>query len=145
MNTIEEIIKYSQEGQLEKWVDEFLRGEGKNIPFADGLKKEKRYWYGPIEFPLNKLTRCCGPEEEMRYKVSQEHWERKTGEMRKHIESGGEFPPLIAEYKNKILTVNDGNHRMGAYEKLGLKKAWIIFWCSSEKDFGEMKDLLEHS
>jgi len=32
----------SQE-QLAEWVDNFLRGEGKNIPLADGLKKQKRW------------------------------------------------------------------------------------------------------
>jgi len=144
MTSIQEIIKCAENGQLENWVDSFLRGEGKNIPFADGLKKQKRYWHGPVQFPLEKLSRCCGPEEEMKYKVSKEHWERKTDAMADYINAGAEFPPLIAEYKNETFTISDGNHRFGTYEKMGLKKHWVIFWCSSEEEFEEMKRIINN-
>lgn len=139
MTSINEIIKYAENGKLEDWVDAFLRGEGKNIPFADGLKKQKRYWYGPIHASLKKLSRCCGPEKEMEYKVSEDHWERKTSAMAEYLKNGGEFPPLIAEYKDGSFIINDGNHRFGTYEKMGLEKHWVIFWCSSPEEFNEMK------
>jgi hypothetical protein len=52
MATMEEVAKYAQDGQLEGWIDAFLRAEGNNVPLADGLKKQKRYWIGPLQFPL---------------------------------------------------------------------------------------------
>ena len=43
--------KHARNGQLEHWIDAFLRAEGNNVPLADGLKKQKRYWIGPCNFP----------------------------------------------------------------------------------------------
>ena len=139
---IDEIRQSAQNGQLEDWIDAFLRAEGVNIPMADGLKKRKRYWIGPIQLPLKRLTRCCGPEEEMEYRESLEIWNKRIDSLVGHIQSGGELPPFIAQYRQGVFSIRDGSHRYGAYEKLGREQYWTLIWCDSEEAFAEMKATL---
>jgi len=139
MSIIEQITKDAQNGQIEDWIDAFLRAEGKNVPLADGLKKQERYWVGPEQVPLKRLTRSCGPEEEMEYRVSTDNWIKKTDLLIEHIKSGGELPPLIVQYGKGVFSIRDGNHRYEAYKKFGLKTCWTLIWCDSEEAFEEMK------
>ncbi len=141
---IKNIMEFAREGRLEDWIDSFLRTEGKNVALADGLKKTKRYWTGPIEFPINNLLRCCGPEENMEYKVSLDHWNIKTESLIKFIKSDGELAPLIAQYKNGIFSLRDGNHRHEAYKKLDYETCWTLIWCDSKEEFEKMKKSFNH-
>ncbi len=143
MATIEEITKYARHGQLEDWVDAFLRADGNNVPLADGLNKQRRYWIGPIQVPLKRLARCCGPEEEMEYRESLECWNKKTGSLIEYIKSGGKLAPFIAQYSKGIFSIRDGNHRHGACEKLGLDRYWTLIWCDSEEDFEEGRNIVD--
>jgi len=122
MATIEEIITYAQNGQIESWIDTFLRAEGNNVLLADGLKKYPRYWLGPVQILLEKMTRCCGPEEGIEYRESSAVWSSRVEALVQHIRSDGQLPPFIVAYDKGILSVRDGNHRYGAYEKKGQKK-----------------------
>ncbi len=142
MATIEEVTEYAHNGQLEDWIDAFLRAEGNNVPLADGLKKQKRYWIGPLQFPLKRLSRCCGPEEEMEYRVSLEDWNGKVASLIEYIKSGGELAPFIVQYRQGIFSIRDGSHRYGAFEKMSLKTYWTLIWCDSEEAFEEMKTKL---
>ncbi len=121
MALIEEIAKQVRNGQVEDWIDAFLRAEENNVPLADGLKKQKRCWIGPLQFPLKTLVRCCGPEEGMEYQESLEDWNRKFDSLVEYIQSGGELPPFIVQSRTGIFSIRDGSHRYGAYEKLGGK------------------------
>src|SRR5712671_868243 len=145
MATIEEVTEYAHNGQLEDWIDAFLRAEGNNIPLADGLKNQKRYWIGPLQLPLKRLVRCCGPEEEMEYRVSLEDWNTKVGSLIEYIQSGGELPPFIVQYRQGIFSLQDGSHRYGAYEKLSRETYWTLIWCDSEEAFEEMKAAIDHA
>jgi uncharacterized ParB-like nuclease family protein len=144
MATIEEIQKYAHNGQLEDWIDAFLRAEGNNVPLADGLKKQKRYRIGPLQFPLKKLRRYCGPEEEMEYRVTLENWNKKTDSLIEHIQSDGELAPFIAQYSKGLFSIRDGNHRYGAYERMGRETYWTLIWCDSEEAFEEMKKAIKY-
>ena len=128
--------------QLSEWVDTFLRGVGNNIPLADGLKKQKRYWIEAPQFPLNKLVRCCGPEETMEYKESLENWNKRINSLVEYMESGEKFSPFIATYKDGIFSVRDGAHRYGACEKIGLQSHDTLIWCDSEEDFYKAKKII---
>lgn len=139
MALIEGITKCAHNSRLEDWIDAFLRAEGNNVPLADGLKKQKRYWIGPLLFPLKSLVRCCGPEEEMEYKVSVENWNTKVGSLMEYIQSGGELPPFIVQYRQGVFSIRDGSHRYGACDKLGQETYWALIWCDSEEAFAEMK------
>ena len=122
-----------KEAQVSEHVDTFLRGEGNNIPLADGLQKQKRYWIGPVNFPLDRLVRSCGPEESMEYKESEEGWNSRLNSLVKHIEGGGRFFPLIATYTDGLFSVRDGNHRYGALKKLGIKSHPTYIWSDTEE------------
>lgn len=144
MAAMEEITKYAQNGQLEGWIDAFLRAEGNNVPLADGLQKQKRYWIGPLQFPLKRLLRSCGPEEEMEYRESSEHWNQKIDSLIEYIKSDGELAPFIVQYSQGLFSIRDGNHRHGACEKLRLEKYWTLIWCDSEEAFEEMKRAIDY-
>src|SRR5215467_8918438 len=58
-------------GRVGEWVHAFLSsGLGANPPMAIGLRKQQRWWIGPVLIPLASLTRICGPEPEMEYHIS---------------------------------------------------------------------------
>lgn len=45
-------------GQIEIWVDRYLRTSIRpNVPLADGLQLERRWWVGPRLMSLDQLTR----------------------------------------------------------------------------------------
>ena len=41
-------IEYSQRGEIDEWIQLFLRNDGKNVALADGLLQKKRYYIGPV-------------------------------------------------------------------------------------------------
>jgi len=129
---------------LEEWIDTWLRAAGNNVALADGLKKQKRYWIGPIRFPLEKLARCCGPEEEMEFREPVERWNQRIDSLVEQIQSGVGLAPFIATYGNGTYSIRDGNHRYGAYKKLGLKTYWTIIWCDTKDDFEKVKSSLNY-
>ncbi|SYX83959.1 conserved protein of unknown function [Paenibacillus alvei] len=38
------------------------------------------------------------------------------------------MPPLIAENRNGCISIRDGNHRLGALQKLKKDKCYLIIW-----------------
>lgn len=125
-------------GRIDEWVNEFLTsGVGANPPMAIGLRKQRRWWIGPIPVPVNSLTRLCGPEPDMLYRQSLEGWERRVTA----IMTGApeHLPPLILEYRgpDAPLGMCDGAHRHEALRRLGVSHVWVLIWCNSEADFIE--------
>lgn len=109
---LEEAQAFAQVDCIEEWVHIFLKTVGENRGLSDGLKLQKRYWLGPTFLPLDELNRCCGPEPEMEYYNNPEDWEKHINRFTALLLDGWEYPPLIAEHKEGILTVRDGNHRL---------------------------------
>jgi len=135
MNLIEQALDFSKKGNIEEWVYLFLLGEGKNTPLSEGLRKQKRYWIGPIEIELSLLPTIVGYESHKEYKESLESWNRRISSMIKDIETGWIPAPLIAEYRKEGLSLRDGNHRQGALVEVGFKKYHTIIWFNSKEDF----------
>ena len=134
---------FAQEGKIEDWVHAFLTTEGKNIPLSDGMKKQKRYWNGPVMVPLSRLVRVCGPEEHMKFKTPHDSWTRKTDNMAQYMTDGWKSAPLIVHYEHGSLILSDGNHRYEAFMKRGIQEYWTIIWCDSEDDLVNAKELLK--
>lgn len=128
MSTLKEAMEYASNGDIETWIHLFLNGEGDNIGLSEGLKMKKRYWVGPIEVDINCLDRVVGPELNMEYVENEDWWNYNINEICKRIEDGWDMPPLIAENRNGTLSVRDGNHRLGALEKLKRVKCFLIIW-----------------
>lgn len=129
-----ESIEYAKENKINEWVDDFLRTEGKNKALANGLKKQKRFWFGPEQFPLSDLKRCCGPEKDMEYYEDAAAWKNRVDKLISYIRKGNELPPLIVHYVNGELSIRDGSHRYEAYVKIGFDKYWTLIWFDSKSD-----------
>jgi hypothetical protein len=122
-------------GQTDEWVHTFLSsGLGANQPMALGLRKQRRWWIGPVPVPLASLTRICGPEPEMEYRTSQDAWEAHVSTiMAVELE---ELPPIILEYRGSApLGLCDGSHRHEAMRRCGADVIWALIWCNTESDY----------
>ena len=118
------------------WVGEFLASRGSdNATLAAGLAQHKTWWLGPLQVPLSELTQLAGPEDEdVLIPVETEEWEEDVEKMEESVEQGWEPPPLLAEYQDGELLLQDGNHRYEALKRAGEDKAWILIWFTSEAD-----------
>ncbi len=132
--------RWAREGKIEAWVHQYLltgRGGRTNPEFSAGLKREKRWWNGPVEVQLTELAPAVGPEPGMEYVVDREHWQQRTRQLAASFSTPLALPPLIAEYRAGILSVRDGNTRYGAMQLLGWATCWVIIWYNSESDYCE--------
>lgn len=138
------VKRFADEGRIEEWVHGYLTsGSWANPGFSEGLKKAKRWWYGPVEMPLSALSRAVGPEPGMEYQVSSEYWYGRTREMALSLSEPTALPPLIIEYRDGELSIRDGNTRYGAMSLMGWKACWVILWYNSESDFHNHTSILE--
>jgi hypothetical protein len=111
-------------------VDEFLRGQGRNVPFADGLEATPHWFAGLVVLPLGELVRICGPERGMPYREPISSWRARVAQMSVALRAGWRPPPLICEAER--LLINDGNHRAEALRLAGADAYPAILWASSQ-------------
>jgi len=123
---------------IEKEIQRFLRNEGNNIALADGLLLEKRYYYGPVNINLSLLSRCTGPEQDMNYIVSEKSFNIRVNGIIQGVQNGLVLPPILINYVEGNLTINDGNHRYEAYKRMDYKQIPGIFWVSDKADYYEL-------
>ena len=125
------------QGELEEWVHAYLACEGwANPGLSDGLKKQKRWWNGPLQVDPEVLRRVVGPESHMEYRRDAKEWSKDLRELAGSLGDPLSIPPLIAEYHEGVpdLRLADGNTRYGAMNLLGWAKCWVIIWYNSEED-----------
>lgn len=122
----------AERGELEAWVHSYLLGPGANRAFSDGLKLRTRFWRDPELLALQALRRTCGPESDMPFHEPLEPWQSRVNAIASSFRELDDFPPLIAQYESGRLLVNDGSHRLAAFENLGLEHCWVIVWYADE-------------
>jgi hypothetical protein len=111
------------------WVGDFLASRGSdNAILAAALAQREHWWVGPISLPLDALTRLAGPEDDALVPVSDDEWEDDVSEMEESVEQGWEPPPLLAEFQNGKLLLQDGNHRFEALLRAGAPSAWVLIY-----------------
>ncbi|MGE5675417.1 MAG: hypothetical protein ACM3XM_16325 [Mycobacterium leprae] len=143
-HTPEDVIRHAREGRLEEWVHTFLTHAGNNRPMSDGLRLQERFWIGPLQLPLERMERCCGPEPGMEYRMNPDSWEERVGAMVRSMAEGWTPPPLIAQFgADRRLSVRDGNHRHEAVRRAGLSSYWCVIWCDSAALCREAEALLK--
>ena len=137
--TLSSAQAFAKEDRLEEWVHLYLTHEGRNLPFSDGLKLTKRYYFGPAQYPLSLFTRCAGPEPEMKYRIDPDGWANRVSTLQNAIASEADLPPMIVNFTDGRFELNDGNHRHKAYENMGVEKVWVIVWITGEKEREEFR------
>ena len=138
--TLTSAISYARNGKLENWIHSYLLSDGHNKEFSDGLKLFDRYFLGPVKIPLKLFGRSCGPEENMKWRIPEEPFEKKVNELMKVIQDGMDLPPLIVHYGDDGFELNDGNHRFEAYARLGIKEYYVIVWMTEKEEYTDFME-----
>lgn len=134
-------IEFADEGRIEDWIHSYLLSDGHNKEFSDGLKLFDRYFLGPIKMPLSLFNRCCGPEDSMRWKINEEWFEKHVRHLQKVIMQESDMPPLIVNFVDDRFELNDGNHRLEAYNRLGIKEYYVIVWITEKDEYDSFMKL----
>jgi hypothetical protein len=140
--------KWARAGRIEAWVHHYLlsgKGGKSNPIFSEGLKREKRWWNGPIELSLTALSSAVGTEPSMEYVVKKYEWQARTSHLARSFADLLSLPPMIAEYRRGELSLRDGNTRYGAMRHLGWPTCWVIIWYNSESDYHQHNEILSKS
>jgi hypothetical protein len=112
-----------------RWVGEFLASPGSdNATLAAALAQRRHWWLGPIELPLDDLVRLAGPEDDALVPIEEQEWEHDVRSMEASVESGWQPPPLLAEYQDGRVLLQDGNHRYEALTREGASTAWVLVY-----------------
>lgn len=132
---------YAKHNKLEEWVHAYLLSDGHNKDFSDGLKLLDRYFLGPVKMPLSFFSRCCGPEENMKWRINEEWFEEHVEELKTAILKENDMPPLIVHFfvdggnPDGAFELNDGNHRLEAYSRLGTPEYEVIVWITEKEEY----------
>ena len=141
--TLTSAKQFASKGKLEEWIHTYLLSDGHNKEFSDGLKLTERIYLGPMTMPLSMFSRCCGPEEHMRWRINREWFESHVKELQNVIESKTDLPPLIVHYMIEdgqtqgVFELNDGNHRHEAYKRLNIKEYPVIVWITEKHEYDQ--------
>jgi hypothetical protein len=122
-------------GRTAQWVGTFLATEGGNEILAAALAHDRHWWAGPVWVPLADLERLAGPEhEEVLCPIDPEEWEDDVAAMEQQLGDGWEPPPLLAQYEDGRLLLQDGNHRFEALTRDGAEGAWVLVYFDDPAD-----------
>lgn len=89
----------------------------------------------PAAVPVDDLIRLAGPEDEALVPIEESEWEDDVATMEESIEEGWEPPPLLAQFRDGVLLLQDGNHRYEALVRAGEPRAWVLVWFDVEADY----------
>ena len=112
-----------------RWVGDFLASKGSdNAILAAALAQRRHWWLGPIELPIADLVRLAGPEDDALVPIDDREWEADVQSMEESVAAGWEPPPLLAEYQDGRVLLQDGNHRYEALAREGAEVAWVLVY-----------------
>jgi hypothetical protein len=111
------------------WVGDFLASRGSdNEMLAAALAQREHWWAGPLSLPVEELVRLAGPEDDALCPIENDEWEDDVSAMEESVERGWEPPPLLAEFQDRRLLLQDGNHRYEALVRAGAASAWVLVY-----------------
>ncbi len=84
--------------------------------------------------PLEQLRRLAGPEADALVTVRRDEWDADVGRMQHTLDEGWEPPPLLAEFRDEALWLQDGNHRYAALERAHAPAAWVLVYFDRLED-----------
>ena len=131
---LESAHKAARTGQIALWVGDLLASPGSdNEILAAALAQKEHWWVGPLQVPVGDLVRLAGPEDDALCEIDEAEWEADVGAMTQSVEHGWEPPPLLAEYQDGRLLLQDGNHRYEALVREGKPAAWVLVYFDDPK------------
>ena len=71
----------------------------------------------------------------MEFRVDPAAWDARTDALAQGFDRLEAIPPLIAEYRDGVLSVRDGNHRHEAIRRRGWPTCWVVVWYNSAADY----------
>ncbi len=137
--TLEIARGYAKKDMQHEWLQLFLRNDGKNLAFADGLLLKKRYYIGPVKINLDMLQLKAGAPEYLTRENDITYFFEIVDRMKAAFEEAWDVPPLIVNYAKGKYEVNDGRHRYEMYQQLDIKEAEVLFWITDEEDYNALK------
>lgn len=137
--------QYAKDGKQHEWLQLFLRNDGKNLAFADGLLLEKRYYIGPLKINLDMLNLQAGAPKYLKKEGDIRFFFEIVDKMKEAYLNHWDVPPLIVNYSDGIYEVNDGRHRYEMYHQLDEKEVEVLFWITEKEDFEVLKKQLEEA
>ena len=136
--------QYDQEGKIDRWMQDFLRADGKNPALADGLLLEERHYFGLCEIPISLLSDVkSGAPEYLHAENDIQYFFHVVDRMKESLAEGWDAPPLIVEYVYGKFQVDDGRHRLETYRQLGVECVWAVVWTTGEKNKKTVEKILE--
>ena len=141
--------------KLLRQIQKYVSGELVYIPAGDSKKAwgetsgylkylsdrnneiRERYHAGAS---MELFHRICGPEENMRYRIDEAWFEKQVVKLQRVIQETPDMPPLIVHYVEHDFELNDGNHRLEAYSRLGIKEHAVIVWITEEEEYKEFQE-----
>ena len=127
--SLESAFEAAERDDLALWVGDFLASRGSdNAVLAAALAQREHWWLGPRRVPIDDLVRLAGPEDDALVEIEADEWEHDVTAMEGSVEQGWEPPPLLVEYQDGKLLLQDGNHRYEALTRAGATHAWVIIW-----------------
>jgi hypothetical protein len=120
-------------GETAVWVGDFLASRGSdNAVLAAALAQRRHWWVGPLRLPVAELVRLAGPEDDALVPIEEDEWESDVAAMEDSVDAGWEPPPLLAEYQDGRILLQDGNHRYEALTREGADTAWVLVYFGDE-------------
>lgn len=125
----------AENGEIALWVGDFLASDGSdNEILAAALATRPHWWVGPVELPVSRLERLAGPEDDALCAVDDDEWEDDIDSMESSLDEGWAPPPLLVEYQDGRLLLQDGNHRYEAMVRAGEERCWGVVYFDVEAD-----------
>lgn len=119
----------AERDQTARWVGDFLSSRGSdNEILAAALAQQELWWVGPVSLPVEDLVRLAGPEDDALVPIDDDEWEDDISSMEESVDDGWEPPPLLAEFQDDRLLLQDGNHRYEALVRAGAPTAWVLVY-----------------
>lgn len=126
--------------RVAEWVGDFLASRGSdNVVLAAALAQTRHWWLGPVRVPLDELVRLAGPEDDALVPIEADEWHDDVGEMEASLEEGWEPPPLLAEWQDGRLLLQDGNHRSEALRRQDAVHAWVLVYFDDPHERDEFR------